>query len=228
MEATLNATSRDTLGRNSARRLRRTGWIPAVLYGGSQPGERAPAQPIRVDPKVLSRILHSQSGVNTLIGLTVDGGAPTRVMVREFQLDPVSHHLLHADFYRIAMDKTIRVTVPVVVKGEAEGVKVQGGLLDFVHREIEVECLPADIPERVEVDVTPLLIGQAVRVRDLVPAGAWRATTDADTMLVHVIPPKAEEAAPEAAAAAVAGAPATPAEPELIKKGKAEQAEEED
>jgi len=148
-------------------------------------------------------------------------------MVREFQLDPVSHHLLHADFYRIAMDKMVRVTVPIVVRGEPKGVKVEGGLLDFVHREIDVECLPADIPEHVEVDVTELMIGQAVRVRDLVTPATWKPASEAEMMLVHVIPPKAEEPAPEAAAAAVAGAPAAPAEPEVIKKGKLEKPAEE-
>jgi large subunit ribosomal protein L25 len=174
---------------------------------------------------VLSRLLHSQSGVNTIIGLSVDGGAPTRVMVREFQLDPVSHHLLHADFYRIAMDKTIRVTVPIVVKGEARGVKQQGGLLDFVHREIQVECLPADIPEHIEVDVSELMLNQGIRLRDVTESAKWTPLNDPDTLLVHVIAPRAEVEAPTPEATAAAAATA-PAEPEVIKKGKAEKAEE--
>lgn len=228
MELTLAATSRDVFGKSQARRLRREGWIPAVLYGGGSAGARPVAQPIVVDPKALSRILHSQSGVNTIIGLMLDGGAQTRVMVREYQIDPVTHRPLHADFYRIAMDKTIRVSVPIVVKGEPQGVKQQGGLLDFVHREIEVECLPGDIPEHADVDVTELMIGQAVRVKDLAPDARWRAVSDPEMMLVHVILPKAVEEPAPAEAAAAAPPPAAPGEPEVIKRGKVEKAEAED
>jgi len=217
MEATLEAKSRGTFGKNESRRLRREGWIPAVLYGGAPEGERPVGMPVSVDPKTLSRILHSESGMNTLIGLSLDGGAPTRVMVREFQRDPVTHRPLHADFCRIAMDKTMRVTVPIFVKGEAQGVKLQGGLLDFVHREILVECLPGDIPERVDIDVSDLVMGQAIRVKDLAPDPKWKPASDADMMLVHVIMPKAEEVAAPAEAAA---APVAVAEPEVIKKGK--------
>ncbi len=222
MEATLNAVKRDDFGKNAVRRLRRTGMIPAVLYGGAQEQGAAPqATPIAVDPKVLSRILHSGLGANTLIGLHV-GDAQSRVMIREYQIDPVTHELLHADFYRIALDKRVQVTVPVVLKGEARGVKQQGGLLDFVHREIEVECLPTDIPEKIEVDVTELMLHQGVRLRDLTETARWTPVSDPDTLLVHVIAPKAEaEPAPAEAAAATA----TPAEPEVIKKGKAEKEE---
>lgn len=224
MDATLEAVARGEGGKNEARRLRVAGRIPAVLYGTTGTGERAAAQAISVDPKALLKILHSESGVNTLISLTL-AGAESRVLVREFQLDPITHHLLHADFYRIAMDRALRVTVPVIVKGEAKGIKQQGGILDFVHREIAVECLPADIPEHVEVDVTELMLYQGIRVRDIVPAGAWKAVSDGDMMLVHVIMPKAEEVAAPAAEAAV---PAAPAEPEVIKKGKVEKPEEEE
>ncbi len=226
MESTLEAKSRDTRGKNESRRLRREGWLPAVLYGGTPEGERPVGLPISVDPKTLSRILHSESGLNTLIGLSLDGGAPTRVMVREFQRDPVTHRPLHADFYRIAMDKTMHATVPIVFKGEAQGVKQQGGLLDVVHREIVVECLPADIPEHIDIDVTELMLGQAIRVKDVTPAPTWKPVSDAELMLVHVVTPKAVEE-PAAAEAAVAAAPAVPAEPEVIKKGKVEKPEEE-
>jgi large subunit ribosomal protein L25 len=222
MEVTLEARSRDTFGKNAARRLRREGWIPAVLYGGQAPGEQPVGHPIAVDPKVLSRILHSESGVNTLIGLQVDGAPdPARVLVREYQLDPISHMMLHADFYRVAMDQLLAVSVPVILRGESRGVKQQGGLVDFVHREIEIECLPADIPEQVVVDITELMLGQSVRVRDLVPDGPWRPTSEPEMMLVHIITPRAEAAPAEEEAAAVA-TPATPAEPEVIKRGKAE------
>jgi large subunit ribosomal protein L25 len=183
---------------------------------------------VSVDPKAVMRILHSDSGANTLINLKLDG-SETRVMLREYQLDPVTHHLLHADFYELAMDKAITVTVPVQVKGEASGVKQQGGLLDFVTREIEVECLPTDIPDHIEIDVSELMLHQAIRVRDLPPNPKWKAVSDGDTMLVHVVMPKAEEEPAAATAEAAAGAaPAAPAEPEVIKKGKTEEKVEEE
>ena len=187
--------------------------------------EKGKAVEIAVDPKILSRILHSESGVNTLIGLQLDGGA-TRVLVKEYQLDPIDHKLLHADFYQVAMDKTLTLTVPIVLRGEARGVKQQGGIVDFVNREIEIEVLPADIPENIVVDVSELLMNQGLRVRDIQTEGAkWKPLSDQDMMIVHVVAPKAEEPAP-AAADAVAAAPATPAEPEVIKKGKTEKEEE--
>jgi large subunit ribosomal protein L25 len=169
---------------------------------------------------MLLRILHSDSGVNTLIGL--EGAGPDaggKVLVKEYQLDPIDHKLLHADFYAIAMDKLLTVTVPVVIKGEPKGVKQQGGIVDFVSREIEVECLPADIPQNIDIDVTELMLHQGVRVRDLPKDGKWKAASEPDLMIVHVVPPKAEEVAtPDAAAAAAA--PGAAAEPEVIKKGK--------
>ena len=226
MEAILNAVKREEFGKNAMRRLRRSGFIPAVLYGGASrdDGGRPVATPIAVDPKVLGRILHSGLGANTLIGLHL-GDEQSRVMLREYQLDPVTHALLHADFFRVALDKRVKVTIPVVIKGEARGVKQQGGLLDFVHREIEIECLPADIPESVEVEVSELMLHQAIRLRDLAENARWTPLDDADTLLVHVIAPKAEVEAPTPEAAAAA-ATATPAEPEVIKKGKAEKEEE--
>jgi large subunit ribosomal protein L25 len=224
MEATLDGLKRDGFGKNEARRVRARGRIPAVLYGGQKAGENA--APISVDPKVLMRILHSESGLNTLISLRVDGSS-TRVLVKEYQLDPVTHKLLHADFYRIAMDKVLTVTVPVVVKGEPKGVKQQGGVLDFVHREVEVECLPSDIPDKIEIDVSELLLNEAIRVRDIAPDPKWKLLTDGDVMLVHVMMPKAEEPEPTAVETAAATA-ATPAEPEVIKKGKIEKPEEEE
>jgi large subunit ribosomal protein L25 len=227
MEITLEAAVRDTRGKNEARRTRRGGKVPAVVYGAAGTGNGHEALAIAVDPRALLRILHSESGQNTLISLKVPGATgDTRVLIKEFQLDPVTHHVLHADFYRVAMDRLIRVTIPVVVKGEAKGVKQQAGVLEFVHRQIEVECLPGDIPEHVEIDVSELMLFQGVRVRDITVGPKWRPVTDADMMLVHVIMPKAEEvAAPaEGAAAAVAAAPAAPAEPEVIKKGKKEEA----
>ena len=218
MEATLDAVTRSSFGKNETRRLRRAGRIPAVVYGGTAKGTRA-GQTIAVDPKLLLRILQSDSGANTLIQLKIDGAAAHRVLVKEFQIDPIQSDLLHVDFYRVAMDQTISVTVPVVLKGDAKGVKQQGGLLDFVHREIEMECLPGDIPEHLEVDVSELLIGQSVRLRDLTQDVRWTPVSALDTMLVHVIAPKAEEVEEPAAEAAAA---TEQAEPEVMKKGKAE------
>ena len=224
MDATLEAVKRDGRGKNEARRLRASGRIPAVVYGSRAEGRLPQGVPVAVDPKAVMQILHSDSGANTLINLRLDG-SEARVMLKEYQLDPVTHHLLHADFYQLAMDKAIVVTVPFAIRGEAVGVKTQGGLVDFVTRDIEVECLPTDIPEHIDVDVSELMLNQAIRVRDLAPSPKWKPVSEPDTMIVHVVMPKAEEAA-QAAEAEVAPA-ATPAEPEVIKKGKVEKEGEE-
>jgi len=198
-------------------RLRAAGRLPAVVYGTQKEGNAPVGVPVSVDPKVVSRILHSESGVNTLIRLRVDG-VESQVLVKEYQLDPVTHQLLHADFYQLAMDKELVVTVPVIVRGESKGVKVQGGMLDFVTREVQVQCLPANIPEHIDVDVTELGLNQAIRVRDVAHDAKWKAVTDGETMLVHIVMPKGEESAQAEAAAT--------AEPEVAKKGKAEKPEE--
>src|ERR1700736_4627480 len=215
MDAILEATARDSFGKNEARRTRRGGFVPAVLYGASG-GASKEATAIAVNPKALLKILHSESGANTLISLKLAGVADARVLVREYQLDPVTHQLLHADFYRVAMDRAIRVMIPVVVRGEPAGVKQQGGILEFVRREIEIECLPGDIPEHVEIDVSELMLHQGIRVRDLTVDPKWKPQSDSDMLIVHVIMPKAEEA--PAPADVTAAAATTPAEPEVIKK----------
>jgi large subunit ribosomal protein L25 len=224
MDATLEAVKRDGRGKNEANRLRAGGKIPAVFYGPGKDGKAPQGIAVSVDPKAVLRILHSDTGANTLINLKLDG-LETRVMVREYQLDPITHHLLHADFYQLAMDKAIVVTVPIVVKGESKGVKQQGGLLDFVTRDIEVECLPTNIPENITVDVTELMLHESIRVRDLAVDPKWKAVSDGETMLVHIVMPKAEEEPAAATTDAVATA-AAPAEPEVIKKGKIEEKEE--
>jgi large subunit ribosomal protein L25 len=229
MESVLDAVKRQTKGKNEARRLRAAGKIPAVLYGASKAGEAPAPESVAVDPKPFMRILHSASGLNTLITLKVQGGTDARVLVKDVQLDPVSHHPLHADFYRVNMDRKINVTVPVVLRGESRGVKLDGGVLDFVHREIEVEVLPANIPDSIEVDVTDLGIGDSVHVRDVASHAAWTPISDPDMMIVHVVVIKVvEEVAAVVAGAegavvipvAPAAAGATPSEPEVIKKGK--------
>jgi len=225
MEATLEVVKRDGRGKNEARRLRAAGRVPGVVYGAVKGGKRPEGVAVAVDPKEVLRILHSESGANTLITLKLDG-RESRVMVKEYQLDPVTHQLLHADFYQLAMDRAITVTVPIAIRGEPKGVKQQGGLLEFVRREIEIECLPGDIPEHVEIDVSELMLHQGVRVRDIATDPKWTPVSEPELMLVHVIMPKAEEEPAPAAEAAVA-VPAAPAEPEVIKKGKKEEAEEE-
>ncbi len=223
MEAILEATTRDTIGKNEARRTRQAGKVPAIVYGSTSEGGGANAVQIQVEPKPLLRILHSDSGANTLISLRLAGASETKVLIKEYQLDPVTHAILHADFYRVRMDRTLQVTIPVTIKGEPKGVKLQGGILEFIRREIEVECLPADIPEHVEVDVSELMLHQGVLLRDVATNPKWKALTDLDTMLVHVIMPKAEEvAAPTEAAAAT---PTATSEPEVIKKGKKDEEE---
>ena len=221
MEATLEAVKRDGRGKNEARRLRAAGRMPGVVYGTRKDGSLPQGIAVSVDPKQVARILHSDSGVNSLINLRFDGGE-TRVMVKEYQVDPVTHQLLHADFYQLAMDKAITVMVPIAIRGEARGVKTQGGLLDFVTREIEVECLPTDIPEHIDVDVTEMLLNQSIRLRDLPVSPKWKAVSEPDTMIVHIVMPKAEESAQ---AAATEGAAPGAAEPEVIKKGKEEKEE---
>ena len=216
--STLQAEKRDTRGKNEARRLRARGRIPAVVYGA----ENGKTTEISVDPRMLLRILHSESGVNSLIGLEGIGtSGDALALVKEYQLDPIDHKLLHADFYQVAMDKMLKVTVPIVLKGDARGVKQQGGIVDFVNREIEIETLPGDIPENVTIDIAELMLNQGVRVRDLHTEGVkWKPLTDPDTMIVHVVAPRVEE--PVAEAVATPGV----AEPEVIKKGKTEKEDE--
>jgi large subunit ribosomal protein L25 len=216
MQASLVATKRETRGKNEARRLRVSGHIPAVVYGGPV----KESMPVSVDPKELLRILYSDSGVNTLIDLELAGGDSSQVLVKDFQLDPISSELLHVDFYRLAMDKAITVMVPVTLIGEAIGVKQQGGLLDFVNREIQVECMPTEIPENVKVDVQELNIGDGVRVRDVVEGVIWKPISELDTLLVHVTPPMVEEEPEEEEEVLVEGEAVSEAdgEPEAEKK----------
>jgi large subunit ribosomal protein L25 len=223
MEAVLEAVKRTTTGKNENNRTRAAGQIPAVVYGAQKAGDAIAPVVVAVDPKPFMRILHSSSGLNTLITLKVPGEADARVLVKEVQLDPITHHPLHADFYRVNMDRRIRVTVPVVLKGEPRGVKVEGGVLDFLHREIEMECLPAEIPNAIEVDVSGMNLNDAVYVRDVAKDVTWQAVTELDTMLAHVVTLRVVEepaAGAETAAAPVAAAAGT--EPEVIKKGKTE------
>ena len=221
METTLQAVKRGDKGKNEARRLRAAGRLPAIVYGRTPAARQGDALAVTVEPKELSRILHSEAGANTLITLKIEGEADAQVLVKEYQLDPISHHLLHADFYRVAMDKAITVTVGIVLEGEAKGVKQQGGILDFVQREVSIECLPGDIPENIVIDVSELMLNEGVRLRDVAKDVKWTAISDLDTLLVHVVALRVVEE-PAAAEAATA---TTPAEPEVVKKGKPEKGE---
>lgn len=205
-------------GKNEARRLRAGGRIPGVLYGARQQ-----TVAVSLDPKQISRILHSESGHNTIFEVQV-GGEKTRAMIVDWQYDPMYGKLLHIDLKRIAMDEKIRVSVPIHLVGEAEGVKQQGGILDQVLREVEIECLPGDIPTHIDADVTKLVFGTVLRVSDLAPGGKLKFITDAGQTVAHITSVK-EEAAPTPEAVAEA-ATAAPAEPEVIKKGKQETEEE--
>ena len=219
-EIVVNAKSRDERGKNAARRLRRAGLIPGVVYGG-----KGDTVAVAVDPKTLQKVLRSEAGRNAILKVDIAGKGASNAILKSWQVDPIKENFLHADFYRIAMDVAIRVTVPVAVKGEARGVKVDGGILELVLREIEVECLPGDIPERIEVDVADLGINDAVRISDLPATAKVKVLQAQEQVVVHVVSVKEEEA-PAAAAAPVAegeAAAATGAEPEVIKKGKKEE-----
>lgn len=219
METVVEAQPREANGKNVARRLRKSGKVPAVVYGAGKP-----PLSVSVDPKQIARILHSEAGHNTIFDLQVDGER-TKAMIVEWQYEPIKGSLLHLDLQRIAMDRRLKVQVPISLQGEAAGVKQQGGILDQVLREVEVECLPGDIPSHIDADVSDLVFGQSLRVSDLpLDRSKVKILTPADQVVAHVTSVKEEVApAPEAVAADAAAAPA---EPEVIKKGKQETAEE--
>lgn len=212
---TIEAYPREDFGKNAARRLRRAGQIPAVVYSGG-----GASIPIVVDPRKLSTVIHSEAGHTAIFNLEIHGKAPARVMLRDWQVEPVYGALLHVDMLRVARDTKLKVKVPIHLTGEAKGVKVQGGILEFVLREVEVECLPDDIPEHIAVDVTELAIGRNLRVSDLPLTPNLKVLTEATRVVAHVVALKAEEEKPAAEAVEAA-----PAEPEVIRKGKAEEEE---
>ena len=210
--ATVEAQRREANGKNAARRVRRAGSVPATVYGaGKDPVS------VSVNPKQITAILHSATGHNTIFDLTFNGDA-TKAMIVDWQYEPIKGSLLHLDLKRIAMDKMLTVQVPVQFKGEAVGVKTQGGILEQVLREVELECLPADIPAHIDVDITNLAFGDVLRVKDLPHGGKLHFLTDEEQVVAHVIAVK-ETAAPAAAEGAEVAATA---EPEVIKKGKQE------
>ncbi len=214
----LEAQPRAPGTKNDARRVRREGKVPAVVYGAGKQ-----AVPVSVDPRQVSRILHSRTGHNTVFDLALDGER-TKAMIVDWQYEPIKGALLHIDLKRIAMDQKLKVNVPIVLTGEPAGVKQQGGILEQIWREVEVECLPGDIPNSVELNVSELVFGMVLRVSDLPVNPKVKFLTDPNQPVAHIITVK-EEAVPTADA--VAGeAAAAPAEPEVIKKGKQETEEE--
>ena len=209
-EIVIDVTPRTEFGKNPSRRLRRSGMIPGIVYGSSKP-----PVPISVDPKQVERILHLESGVNTVFMLHLVGKDQRRyAMIKDVQTDPVSSRLQHTDFIRIQMDEAIQVNVPVQTVGEAPGVKLDQGILDIPLREIRIESLPSDIPDHIPVDISAMKIGDSIRVADLVIPPKVKILTDVNQVVAVVTPPAKEE---EAGAAPVAEV----TEPEVIKKGKA-------
>jgi ribosomal protein bL25 (Ctc-form) len=202
-------------GKNEARRLRVRGMAPAVVYGAGKD-----AVPVSVSPKEINRILHSRSGHNTIFNVQIGQVETTPVMIVDWQNDPVRENLLHVDMKRVDMTKSLRVKVPVMTSGEARGVKEQGGLLEVITREVEIECLPVDIPEQFDVDVAGLMLNQSVRASELVLSGSVKLVSPADQVLAHVVALKAEAVVEPAV---VEGAAPAAAEPEVIKKGKKEE-----
>jgi large subunit ribosomal protein L25 len=213
----LEAQPREAGTKNDARRVRRGGKIPAVVYGAGKDSAS-----ISVDPRVVTRILNSETGHNTIFDLTMDG-EKTKAMIVDWQYEPIKGNLLHIDLKRIALDKVLTVSVPIFLIGEAAGVKQEGGILEQMLREVEIECLPGDIPSHIDADVSQLTFGKVLRVSDLPHSAKLRFLSDENQPVAHVTSVKEEVAAtPEAAAEAAA----TPSEPEVIKKGKQETDEE--
>jgi large subunit ribosomal protein L25 len=211
-EIVVTAESRTDTGKNANRRLRAADKIPGILYGTG----KAPT-PVAVSPHSIGAILRSAAGENTLFDLEL-GGTKRKVILKEYQIEPLKNRLLHADFYEVALDKPIEVKVHLELHGVPVGVKVQGGILDFVTRELEILCLPMDIPEKIELDVTHLEMGKHLRVSEIKLSDKVKVLTEPGVVVAHVVAPRAEE---EVAPAAEAAAPVEgAAEPEVIKKGK--------
>jgi large subunit ribosomal protein L25 len=215
-EFVVPAESRTETGKNVNRRLRSRGMIPGVLYAAGKE-----AVSVAVSPRDIGAVLKSAAGENTLFDLDL-GGTRRKVILKEYQREPLRGKLLHADFYEVALDKAITVKVHIELSGTPLGVKLQGGIVDFVTRELEVECLPADIPEKIAVDISHLELGKHFRVSDLKLGDKVAILAEPEVVIAHVVLPKAEEAPAAEVPVEGAAAEGAPAEPEVIKKGKAE------
>ena len=212
MEAVIATPRTGKFNKNHARRVRMQGLIPAVVYGAGQPPVA-----VTVDPKVITKILYSESGHNTVFDLNVQGGAASKVMIVDWQNEPIKGKLLHIDLKRIAMDRAMLVSVPVHVTGTPLGVRTQGGVLTQVLHEIEIECLPNDIPSHIDVDVSNLELEGAIYIKDLPHAGNLKFVSSEDELVAHVTVIKED--------IAETAADPTPTEPEVAKKGKQENEE---
>ena len=217
MTLVIKAEIRKEVGKNAAGRLRRQGLIPAILYGGG-----TASQPLTLKKKDILEILKSQTGENTIFRVTMDSQEKD-VMLKDIQINPVTDELTHVDLIEISMDKPVRVAVPVELVGEPVGVKVEGGVADFLLRELEVECLPREIPESIKIDISNLHIHQSIKVQNLdLPAGV-KVYADPNAAIV-VISSVAQEAAPAPTEEVIEGAEAK--EPELIRKERKKEEEE--
>jgi large subunit ribosomal protein L25 len=215
MSLTIKCETRDIFGKNASRRFRREGKVPAVLYGGNEPCTH-----LTLQKKDFFGILRSESGENTIFKAAIGTGSRD-AMIKELQLDPVTGEILHIDLIQIAMDKVIRVFVPVEVKGESVGVKAEGGFVDLITREVEVECLPGVIPEHVEVDISKLHLHQSIRIEDMTFPVGVEAVSDPQTLVVLIeAPTKEEEVVPEAEEEEEMEVMAEGEQPEVIKKEK--------
>jgi large subunit ribosomal protein L25 len=211
IETVVAAEARTSRGKNEARRVRVSGRIPAVIYGAFKDPEA-----VSLNPKDIIRIIRSKTGHNSIFDVEISGGEKTPVIVADEQYHPVKGTLMHIDLKRIDLTRKLRVSIPVHVNGEAKGVKQQGGVLDIVTKRVEIECIPDDIPDRFDVDVTELMIGNNIRVSQLPVKEGIRILTAPDVVIAHVVGIR-EEAVAEVAAPVVA-------EPEVAKKGKKDEA----
>jgi len=209
MPTVIEAKTRIPEGKNANRRLRKSGKIPAIIYGSG----REPVA-LSLDPVDIRAIMRSEAGQNTIFTVNIEGVGRRDTMVKDYQLDPVKGKLIHADLLEIAMDRLLTLMVHIELVGEPRGVKIDGGTLDFITRAIEIECMPADIPEWIKIDVDTLRVNEYIRVKDINLEDSVRIITDPDVVIATVAPPKSTVSAEAAAAGA--------AEPEVIKKGKTE------
>lgn len=210
LEKVVNAQLRTTRGKNEARRVRVTGMIPAIVYGAFKESVA-----VTVNPKDVLKILRSKTGHNSIFDVNVEGVEQTPVIVADESYDPIKGNLLHVDFRRIDLTRKLKVAIPIHVFGEAKGVKQQGGNMDVITRSVEIECIPDDIPNQFEVDVTELMVGGTIRVSDLPLKPGVRIVTDGHSVIAHVIGVKEE------VVAAVEEAPAKKGKKEAAKKAAA-------
>jgi large subunit ribosomal protein L25 len=211
----IHAQKRDEIGKGSARSLRRNNMIPVILY------RKGSSIPLKVPKKELTQFINETAGEKVMVSLELGDGGNKLALLKDYQVDPVKRELLHADFYEVLLTEKLRLSIRVVTTGESIGVKRDGGVLQHLLREVEIECLPDKIPGHITVDVSNLEIGQSIHVKDLKTEEGVKILNDPDEVVVNVIAPEVEEAAPTEKVEEVV-------EPEVIKKGKKEEEKEEE